>query len=61
MKVESVRLTKLVQEIVDLSRLQVADTLHDPVLVDVGARGVRRGGAEPPASPRRARSSWPSR
>jgi two-component system, OmpR family, sensor histidine kinase SenX3 len=35
MKVESVRLTKLVQEIVDLSRLQVADTLHDPVLVDV--------------------------
>ncbi len=36
MKVESVRLTKLVQEIVDLSRLQVADTLHDPVLVDVG-------------------------
>jgi two-component system sensor histidine kinase SenX3 len=35
MKVESVRLTKLVQEIVDLSRLQVADTLHEPVLVDV--------------------------
>jgi len=35
MKVESVRLTRLVQEIVDLSRLQVADTLHDPVLVDV--------------------------
>jgi two-component system, OmpR family, sensor histidine kinase SenX3 len=35
MKVESVRLTTLVQEIVDLSRLQVADTLHDPVLVDV--------------------------
>jgi len=35
MKVESERLTKLVQEIVDLSRLQVADTLHEPVLVDV--------------------------
>jgi two-component system sensor histidine kinase SenX3 len=35
MKVESVRLTRLVREIVDLSRLQVADTLHDPVLVDV--------------------------
>ncbi len=35
MKVESERLTRLVQEIVDLSRLQVADTLHEPVLVDV--------------------------
>ena len=34
--VESSRLTKLVQEIVDLSRLQVADTLHEPELVDVG-------------------------
>ena len=35
--VESARLTRLVQEIVDLSRLQVADTLHEPELVDVGA------------------------
>ena len=34
--VESRRLTRLVQEIVDLSRLQVADTLHEPELVDVG-------------------------
>ena len=37
MQVESTRLTSLVQEIVDLSRLQVADTLHEPELVDVGA------------------------
>ena len=35
MQVESTRLTSLVQEIVDLSRLQIADTLHEPVLVDV--------------------------
>jgi two-component system, OmpR family, sensor histidine kinase SenX3 len=35
--VESSRLTRLVQEIVDLSRLQVADTLHEPELVDLGA------------------------
>ena len=35
--VESTRLTSLVQEIVDLSRLQVADTLHEPELVDVGS------------------------
>ena len=35
MKVESTRLTGLVQEIVDLSRLQIADTLHEPRLVDV--------------------------
>ena len=35
--VESTRLSRLVQEIVDLSRLQVADTLHEPELVDVGA------------------------
>ena len=35
--VESTRLTQLVQEIVDLSRLQVADTLHEPELVDVGS------------------------
>ncbi len=37
MQVESTRLTGLVQEIVDLSRLQVADTMHEPELVDVGA------------------------
>jgi two-component system sensor histidine kinase SenX3 len=36
MQVESRRLTRLVQEIVDLSRLQVADTLKAPQLVDVG-------------------------
>jgi len=36
MQVESTRLTGLVQEIVDLSRLQIADTLHEPQLVDVG-------------------------
>jgi two-component system, OmpR family, sensor histidine kinase SenX3 len=36
MQVESQRLTRLVQEIVDLSRLQVADTLKAPQLVDVG-------------------------
>jgi two-component system, OmpR family, sensor histidine kinase SenX3 len=35
MQGESVRLTRLVQEIVDLSRLQVADTLHDPELLAV--------------------------
>ena len=35
--VESARLTRLVQEIVDLSRLQGADVVKDPVLVDVGA------------------------
>ena len=33
MLVESARLTRLVQEIVDLSRLQVADTLHQPEMV----------------------------
>ena len=37
MQVESTRLTGLVQEIVDLSRLQIADTLSDPERVDVGA------------------------
>ncbi len=37
MQVESARLTQLVTEIVDLSRLQVADTLHEPRLVDVTA------------------------
>jgi two-component system, OmpR family, sensor histidine kinase SenX3 len=35
MQVESTRLTHLVQDIVDLSRLQIADTLHEPHLVDV--------------------------
>ena len=35
MVVESHRLAQLVKEIVDLSRLQVADTLHEPRLVDV--------------------------
>ncbi|HET7476929.1 MAG TPA: ATP-binding protein [Dermatophilaceae bacterium] len=35
MKTESRRLTRLVQEIVDLSRLQVQDTLHEPLLVDL--------------------------
>ncbi len=35
MQGESVRLTHLVKEIVDLSRLQVADTLHDPELIAV--------------------------
>ncbi|NHA66653.1 sensor histidine kinase [Phycicoccus flavus] len=34
-RVESTRLGRLVQEIVDLSRLQVADTLHEPELVEV--------------------------
>ncbi|KGN34350.1 histidine kinase [Knoellia sinensis KCTC 19936] len=34
-QVESTRLTRLVKEIVDLSRLQVADTLHEPELVDI--------------------------
>ena len=37
MQVESARLAQLVREIVDLSRLQVADTLHQPRLVDVTA------------------------
>jgi len=35
MQVESTRLTRLVQEIVDLSRIQVADTLSDPKRVDL--------------------------
>ena len=61
MQVESDRLTKLVQEIVDLSRLQVADTLHDPVLVDVGRAASRGGGPEPPRRRGARRSSWPSR
>jgi two-component system sensor histidine kinase SenX3 len=37
MQVESTRLTHLVQDILDLSRLQIADTLHEPDLVDVAA------------------------
>ncbi len=37
MQVESTRLTRLVQEIVDLSRLQVADTLSEPQRVDLSA------------------------
>ena len=36
-QVESTRLTRLVKEIVDLSRLQVADTLHEPELVAIPA------------------------
>ncbi|WP_245633012.1 sensor histidine kinase [Luteipulveratus mongoliensis] len=35
MQVETRRLANLVREIVELSRLQVADTLHEPILVDV--------------------------
>lgn len=35
MQVETERLSALVQEIVELSRLQVADTLHQPALVDL--------------------------
>ncbi len=34
-RVESDRLSRLVKEIVDLSRLQVQDTLHEPELVDI--------------------------
>ena len=37
MQVESTRLTRLVQEIVDLSRLQVAASLTDPQQVDLAA------------------------
>ncbi|GHB68228.1 two-component sensor histidine kinase [Flexivirga endophytica] len=35
MQVETTRLARLVQEIVDLSRLQVDDAIDEPVLVDV--------------------------
>lgn len=35
-QVESVRLTQLVKEVVDLSRIQVADALHEPELVSIG-------------------------
>lgn len=34
-KIESTRLTRLVQEIVDLSRLQTAETTKDPHIVDI--------------------------
>ncbi|WP_226913550.1 sensor histidine kinase [Gephyromycinifex aptenodytis] len=34
-KIESTRLTHLVQEIVDLSRLQAAESLSDPAVVDI--------------------------
>ena len=44
--VESARLTRLVKEIVDLSRLQVADTLHEPVIVDVRALAAEAVGFE---------------
>lgn len=37
MQVETTRLAQLVKEIVDLSRLQVADALHEPRLVDISA------------------------
>jgi two-component system sensor histidine kinase SenX3 len=37
MQVEAARLGQLVKEIVDLSRLQVADALHEPRLVDISA------------------------
>ena len=37
MQVEANRLTSLVQEIVDLSRLQLADTMHPPRVVGVDA------------------------
>ncbi|NUO90357.1 MAG: two-component sensor histidine kinase [Dermatophilaceae bacterium] len=35
--VESTRLTRLVKEIVELSRLQGADVIKDPAIIDVGA------------------------
>lgn len=38
--IESDRLTRLVREIVELSRLQAEDVIKDPVLVDVGACAV---------------------
>jgi two-component system sensor histidine kinase SenX3 len=37
MQVEAARLSQLVKEIVDLSRLQVADVLHEPRLVDISS------------------------
>jgi len=40
MQVEATRLTGLVQEIVDLSRLQLADALKEPAQVDLAAAAV---------------------
>lgn len=37
MQVEATRLSQLVKEVVDLSRLQVADVIHEPELVDIGS------------------------
>lgn len=37
MQVEAKRLTRLVTDIVDLTRLQVADSLHEPLRVDLSA------------------------
>ncbi|MDO5503758.1 MAG: ATP-binding protein [Actinomycetia bacterium] len=37
MQVESARLARLVTDIVDLTRLQVADSLHEPIRVDLGS------------------------
>lgn len=37
MQVEAKRLSRLVKDIVDLTRLQVADSLHEPMPVDIGA------------------------
>lgn len=37
MQLESKRLSRLVKDIVDLTRLQVADSLHEPMALDVGA------------------------
>lgn len=37
MQVEARRLSRLVTDIVDLTRLQVADSLHEPLRVDLGA------------------------
>lgn len=36
MQLEATRLSRLVKDIVDLTRLQVADALHEPMPVDVG-------------------------
>ena len=53
------RLTRLVQEIVDLSRLQVADALHEPRLVDVAAAVHEAVDRVARRAPRRGRSSSP--
>ena len=37
MQAEARRLSKLVTDVVDLTRLQVADVLHEPLEVDIGA------------------------